>query len=122
MVLVDTSVWIGHFRKADQRLAGMLNWALVLTHPFVLGELACGSLKNRAAILSDLGALPAAASATHDETLRLIEHRLLWGKGIGWIDTHLLASALLTDCEFWTLDERLKRVAAELGVKRPHTL
>ena len=90
---------------------------MVLAHPFVVGELACGNLKNRTRILSDLEALPSAVSATHEEVMRLIEDRKLWGLGIGWIDTHLLASALLSNCQFWTLDGRLVRAAAAGGVK-----
>jgi predicted nucleic acid-binding protein len=117
MILVDTSVWIAHFRKGGPRLGELLSEALVLVHPFVVGELACGNLKNRARILSDLGALPSAVSATHEEVMRLIEDRKLWGLGIGWIDTHLLASALLSNCQFWTLDGRLVRAAAAAGVK-----
>lgn len=117
MILVDTSVWIAHFRKAGSRLGELLSEGLVMVHPFVLGELACGNLKNRVRILSDLEALPCAVSAAHEEVMRLIEARKLWGLGIGWIDAHLLASALLSDCQFWTLDGRLSHAAATAGVK-----
>jgi predicted nucleic acid-binding protein len=117
MILVDTSVWIAHFRKGGSRLAELLSEALVLVHPFVVGELACGDLRDRARILSDLEALPSAVSATHAEVIRLIEDRKLWGLGIGWIDGHLLASALLSNCQLWTLDTRLVRAAAAAGVK-----
>ena len=117
MILVDTSVWIAHFRKAGSRLGESLSEGLVMAHPFVLGELACGNLKHRARILSDLEALPSAVSATHEEVMRLIEERKLWSLGIGWIDAHLLASALLSNCQFWTLDGRLERAAAVAGVK-----
>jgi len=85
-------------------------------HPFVAGELACGSLKDRAVILSDLHALAPARLASNAEVLRLIEDRRLWGRGLGWIDVHLLASALLSNCWFWTLDVKLAKAAAELGV------
>lgn len=85
-------------------------------HPFVLGELACGSFKNRAVILSDLQELPSANPASTAEALQLIEDRRLWGRGLGWVDVHLLASALLSDCGLWTLDKRLGRAAAELGL------
>jgi predicted nucleic acid-binding protein len=118
MVLVDTSVWIDHFRRNSPALAELLDEATVLTHPFVLGELACGNMKNRGAILSSLEALPAAVPATHEETLRLIEDHRLWGRGIGWVDAHLLASALLSHCALWTLDDRLDRTASAAGVKR----
>src|SRR5204863_7053020 len=105
------------FRKSGSKLGELLTEALVLGHPFVRGELACGNLKNRARILSDLEALPSAVSATHEEVMRLVEARKLWGLGIGWIDGHLLASALLSDCQFWTLDGRLLRAAVAAGVK-----
>lgn len=117
MILVDTSVWIAHFRKGGSGLAELLSEALVLVHPFVVGELGCGNLRNRARVLSDLGALPSAVAATREEVMRLIEDRKLWGLGIGWIDGHLLACALLSNCRFWTLDRRLVRAAAAAGVK-----
>lgn len=117
MILVDTSVWIAHFRKGGSGLAELLSEALVLVHPFVVGELACGDLRNRARILSDLEALPSAVSATHQEVMRLIEDRKLWGLGIGWVDGHLLASALLSNCQLWTLDTKLVRAAAAAGVE-----
>ncbi len=117
MILVDTSVWIAHFRKAGSRLGELLSEGLVMAHPFVLGELACANLRNRVRILRDLEALPCAVCAAHEEVMRLIEARKLRGLGIGWIDAHLLASALLSDCPFWTLDGRLLRAAAAAGVK-----
>jgi predicted nucleic acid-binding protein len=114
MVLVDTSVWIQHFRQGQPVLANRLADGHVLIHPFVSGELACGSLKNRAEILFDLHALPQATLASNVEVFSLIEDRRLWGRGLGWIDLHLLASALLSDCRFWTLDKRLSHAATEL--------
>ena len=114
MVLVDTSVWIAHFREGQPGLADLLSNGLVLMHPFVPGELACGNLKNRAAILSHLGALPAATRASDSEVMSLIEARGLWGRGLGWIDAHLLAAAILSNCRFWTLDKRLESAASEL--------
>jgi hypothetical protein len=116
MILVDTSVWIAYFRIGGSKLGDLLNQALVMVHPFVMGELACGNLKNRARILSDLEALPSAVSATREEVMRLVEVRKLWGLGIGWIDAHLLASALLSNCQLWTLDGKLVRAAAAAGV------
>ncbi len=116
MVLVDTSIWIKHLRKTEPQLVELLNRALVLMHPLILGELACGSLNNRTGILRHLRALPAAVSASDEETQGLIEDRRLWGRGIGWIDAHLLASALLTNCRLWTGDERLRRVCEDAGV------
>jgi len=97
-------------------LADRLSGGLVLMHPFVAGELACGNLKNRAAVLSDLHALPPAILASNAEVLRFIEDRRLWGRGLGWIDLHLLASAVLSASEFWTLDRRLAHAARELGL------
>jgi hypothetical protein len=116
MILVDTSVWIAHFRIGGSKLGDLLNQALVMVHPFVMGELACGNLKRRTRILIDLEALPAAVCATHEEVMRLVEVRKLWGLGIGWIDAHLLASALLSNCQLWTLDGKLARAAAAVGV------
>ena len=117
MVLVDTSVWVSHIRSGEPHLAEFLEDGLVLTHPAVLGELACGNLRNRKAFLSDLSELQEAVAATNEEALVLIEGRKLWGRGIGWIDAHLLASSLLSGCFFWTLDERLKAVCQVAGIK-----
>ena len=97
-------------------MADRLSEGLVLMHPFVSGELACGNLRSRAAILSNLHALPSARLASNTEVLRLIEDRRLWGRGLGWVDVHLLASALLSHCGFWTLDKKLEEAAAELGL------
>jgi predicted nucleic acid-binding protein len=116
MILVDTSVWIQHFRRGEPALADYLSDGLVLIHPFVSGELACGSLKDRAATLSDLHALPPAKPASNTEVLQLIEDRRLWGRGLGWIDMHLLASAVLSHCGFWTLDKQLGEAARIVGL------
>ena len=116
MILVDTSVWVAHLRKGRVGLAELLTKALVLVHPFVVGELACGSLRNRTRILSDLQALPSTVLATHQEVMELIENRKLWGLGIGWVDGHLLASALLSHCQLWTLDRKLAHAAGAAGV------
>jgi predicted nucleic acid-binding protein len=116
-VLVDTSIWIEHFRKGHPRLPEFLRDGMVLMHPFVLGELACGNLKTRGEILGDLAELPKAVEATHEETLDLMERRKLWGRGIGWVDAHLIASALLSNCRFLTIDEKLHRAAAHAGVR-----
>ena len=116
MVLADTSVWIDHFRHGNPALADLLQDGLVLMHPFVAGELACGNVKNRAAILSHLQALPQATLASHAEVLQLIEDRRLWSRGLGWIDVHLLGSALLSNCRLLTLDTRLEKAAKELGL------
>jgi len=117
MILVDTSVWIDHLKTGDDNLARLLEAGRVLMHPFVLGELALGSLRNRQAILELLGQLPRAEMATDQEVLSLIEAETLHGTGIGLIDAHLLASARLTAGSFlWTRDKRLGRLAARLRV------
>lgn len=115
MILVDTSVWIDHLHRAVPRLVEALEREQVLTHPFVVGELACGELRQRRELLDLLAALPAAAVATDEEALLLIERRRLMGSGIGYIDVHLLASVMLfTGARLWTTDKRLKAVATDL--------
>lgn len=104
MLLVDTSVWIGHLRRSDERLVRALEAGTVLTHPFVIGELACGSMRRRAEFLGELERLPLAVEATHDEVLQLVERNRLQGRGLGWIDAHLLASARLTGSALYTHD------------------
>jgi predicted nucleic acid-binding protein len=117
MWIADTSVWIEHFRNGGSKLAGLLSEGRVLMHPCVAGELTCGNLKNRAHVFADLDALPYARVATDREVLFVIEDRTLWGRGLGWIDVHLLASALLTGCGVWTLDKRLERAGSDLGLR-----
>ena len=116
MILVDTSVWILHLRSRNERLRSLLYDEQVFCHPFVVGELACGTLRNRQEILSVLGALPQARIAEHGEVLHLLQGRHLYGRGLGWVDAHLLASALLTGCALWTLDKPLRRAAAALDI------
>jgi predicted nucleic acid-binding protein len=116
MVLVDTSVWIDHLRNGNARMKSLLHRELVLCHPFIVGELACGILHSRREILGLLAALPVARVAEHDEVLHLVETRDLSGRGLGWIDAHLLASALITGCSLWTLDGRLQKSAAALNL------
>ncbi|MBI5236563.1 MAG: type II toxin-antitoxin system VapC family toxin [Deltaproteobacteria bacterium] len=115
MVLVDTSVWVAHFRAGDSELERLLNDGRVLCHPFVAGELACGNLKNRAEILSLLQALPMALVIEHDEILRFVNSHRLTGRGIGYINIHLLASAMLANASLWTLDKMLGAVSSKLG-------
>ena len=117
MVLVDTSVWVAHLRDGNIGLEALLNEGRVAGHYFIIGELACGNLKNRSEILSLLHALPMAIHAEHDEVMELIETHSLMGKGLGYIDMHLLASALLTDAPLWTLDRKLDRTASKLKKK-----
>ena len=115
MILVDTSVWIDHLRKGAPALAAALEESRILMHPFVLGELACGNLKNRGEVLRLLRDLPAAPTVTDLEALGFIERRALMGRGIGYIDIHLLASATLAGpARLWTRNKRLAAVAAEL--------
>ncbi len=116
MVLVDTSVWIDDLRNGNKRLRNFLLDEEVVCHPFIVGELACGCLKNRAEILSLLRALPSARKAEDGEILLFIERCNLAGQGIGLVDVHLLASARLTGISLWTLDARLARVAVNLGL------
>jgi predicted nucleic acid-binding protein len=120
VILVDTSVWIDHLRRHVSPLAEALDAGEVLIHPYVIGELACGNLKNRHDVLNLLLALPRVVVATDDETLLFIEERKLTGRGIGYLDAHLLASVTLTpDARLWTRDKRLRAVAADLRVTPP---
>ena len=117
MILVDTSVWIEHLRLGEDGLAMLLNGSRVLTHPFVIGELACGNLRNRTEVLKLLRGLPQAPVASPDEVLFFVESNELMGQGIGFIDAHLLAAtSLFAASRLWTLDKRLERVAAKLDV------
>lgn len=117
MILVDTSVWIDHFRKASRKLASLLEAEDVAIHPFVLGELACGNLGNRKEIIALLHALPDATKVEDDEILLFIERHHLMGRGIGLIDTHILASCCLDSCLLWTRDKRLQVVAKEMNIE-----
>ncbi len=112
MVLVDTSVWIDHFKSTNAKLVGLLQEGEVATHPFVIGEIACGSLRQRDEILSLLPLLPKVKTASDQEVLALIKRHTLFGKGIGWVDAHLLAASLISHARLWTHDKRLERLAA----------
>jgi len=116
VILVDTSVWIDHLKSSEPRLVEHLEGGQVVSHPMVVGELALGSIRNRAAFLHLLSSLPETRLATHDEVLGLIEDRTLHGSGLSLVDAHLLAAALLTpDTVLWTRDKGLHRAAAGLG-------
>lgn len=120
MILVDTSVWIEHFRVGEPRLATLLRNGQVLTHPWVTGELALGRLSRRSEILGLLNNLPRANTATGGEVLELVEQRHLVGLGIGYVDAHLLAATLLTaGAGLWTRDKRLACIASGLGLLAP---
>lgn len=115
MILVDTSIWVGHLRSSDPNLAALLDESAVLTHPMVVGELACGNMPNRREVLHLLQALPPAPVATDGEALTFIERHQLMGRGIGYIDVHLLAAAALADgARLWTADARLASAARRL--------
>ncbi len=119
MILADTSVWIDHLRQGSDELAALLEANEILGHPHVTGELAMGNLRQRDLVLGSLEALPRCEVATDGEVLKLIDARMLHGKGIGYVDAHLLAGALLTpSARLWTLDKRLAAVAAELQVAK----
>jgi predicted nucleic acid-binding protein len=115
-VLVDTSVWIDHLRRANVRLGALLHGGQVVVHPFVVGELALGNVRRRAAVLGLLANMPRAPVATDAEVLTFIERRDLIGKGIGLVDAHLLASAVLAGVALWTFDKRLGDVATMLRI------
>jgi predicted nucleic acid-binding protein len=118
-MLVDTSVWINHFRRANPDLEHLLDQGDVLTHPFVIGELASGVLTKRSDILKHLAALPTALAAAHEEAMALVERHRLAGTGLGWIDVHLLASAKLSRLSLWIADRRLRQAAIDLGLAGP---
>ena len=116
MILADTSVWIQHFRYGNPQLQQSLVDDQILMHPLVWGEIACGNLRARSKILEDLRRMPSAMSAQHEEVLAFVEQHRLFGKGLTWIDLHLLASARLTGCRLWTLDVPLRDLASDFKV------
>lgn len=116
MILVDTSIWIDHIRKANRRLIGLLEAELVSMHPWIVGELACGNLADRARMLHLLRSLPRIAVPTDDEVLFFIDKHNISGKGVGYLDMHLLAAAALGSLKIWTCDKRLNEVASCLGL------
>jgi predicted nucleic acid-binding protein len=116
MVLVDTSIWITHLRKGYRQLENLLMDAEVICHPFIIGELACGNMKNRDDILSLLMSLPFAPLIDFDEFIFFIERNRLAGIGIGFVDVHLLASAQLAEVPLWTADKKLKAAADQLNL------
>ena len=115
MILADTSVWIDHLRRTDSQLRAALEANQIYIHPMVVGELACGNLRNRT-ILAHLQLLPHATVATHDEALAMIEQHKLMGRGVGFVDVHLLASAKLSNASLWTSDMRLAAIVSEFGI------
>ena len=121
MILVDTSVWVEHLRHGVPRLAALLQEGEVLIHPWVIGELACGNLRNRQQVLDLLQGLPMATVASDAEVLLLIGRDRLMGRGIGYVDAHLLASARLSHCRLWTQERRLAAMAQEQGLTMQET-
>ena len=116
MVLVDTSVWINHLRDGERHLEKLLFDGEVVCHPHIIGELACGNLKNRQEIISLLQELPISAVIEFQEFIHFVEQNQLGGKGIGFVDVHILASAKVDQIPLWTEDKRLKALAAHLGL------
>ena len=122
-VLVDTSVWVSHFKSANAQLVNLLSNDLVLTHPFVLGEIACGTPPKRIQLLQSLRELESTNVATPDEILRFIDQHVLYGKGRGLVDVSLLASVKITaGAVLWTMDQRLATLAKQCGVEYTATL
>ena len=122
MILADTSIWVDHLRSEDNYLASLLELNEIVIHPMVIGELACGNVGNRAEIFGLLRSIPSLPVATDDEVLFLIEYHQLMGRGIGYIDAHLLASVVMTPpATLWTIDRRLMSLADELGVAYDRT-
>ncbi len=120
MILVDTSVWVDHLRATDKVLAALLDTGMVLAHPFVVGELALGNLRQREIVLDALSGLPRTSVATDMEVLHFIDRHALFGRGVGYVDVHLLAAVQLTaGAQLWTKDRRLLGVAVELGLATP---
>ncbi|WP_369062404.1 PIN domain-containing protein [Caulobacter sp. 73W] len=117
MILVDSSVWVGHFREPNDQLVRLLEGRQVLCHPFISGEIALGNLRRRDIVLTSLRRLPQAVVARDSEVTDLVERKSLHGRGVGYFDVHLLASALVTpDAQLWSNDRRLALIASELGV------
>jgi len=116
MILLDTSVWVDHLRRGDARVVQILESGEAACHALVIGELACGNLKSRAQVIDLLRALPRSVPATDDEVLYFIERHKLMGRGIGYVDAHLLAAAALGESLLWTRDQRLHTIAVALGL------
>lgn len=115
VILIDASVWIDHIRSAESVISELVDARKVLCHPFVIGEVAMGQFRNRREFLSELGKLRSAEVAENDEAMALVERHSLFGRGIGYVDAHLLASAFLTpEARLWTRDKRLKETAQQM--------
>lgn len=120
MLLVDTAIWVDHIRKSDDDLERLLDDEMVLVHPFVVGEIALGLMKNLDLVVARLRKLPAAPIVKPDEVIALVKKAKLQGSGIGYVDAHLLASTLLTPgTKLWTRDRRLQAAAQRLAIAAP---
>jgi predicted nucleic acid-binding protein len=116
VILADTSVWVDHLRRGNQALARLLDDGNVCCHEFVIGELACGNLRRRTEVLHLLAQLPRSPTARHDEVIELVERRRLHGAGLGWVDAHLLTSAVVEGHYLWTLDKPLVAAAERMSI------
>jgi len=112
--LVDTSVWIDHFRSNSSALRRLVDDDLVMCHPLAISEIACGNMKRRSAVIESLAVLPTAPIIEYQEVLTFIETHQLFGQGLGWIDVHLLASTMLQQVTLWTRDQSLRNAARRL--------
>ena len=120
-MLVDTSVWVDHFRRGDAALTDALQTSQVWIHPFIVGELACGNLSSRVEVLGLLQSLPCLTKCSDEEVLVFIEQHRLMGRGIGYVDAHLLAATQLASTQLWTRDKRLNAAASELALAHTET-
>lgn len=116
MVLVDTSVWISHLRLGNSMLQKLLQEGRVASHPFIIGELACGNISNRTEIISLMQSLPMLDAVEHEELLLFIEYNKMMGAGLGFVDVHLMAAAMLAGIPLWTQDKRLKQTCSRLSI------
>ena len=116
MILVDTSVWISHFRHSNPKLQKMLQESQVACHPFIIGELACGNINNSTEIISLIQSLPMLDVVEHEELLLFIEHNKMMGTGLGLVDIHLMAAAILAGIPLWTQDKKLKQACSRLNI------
>lgn len=116
MVLADTSIWLEYLSSGNRGMGSLLERKAVAMHPFVIGELACGNLRDRPGFLARLRLIPAAPLASQDEAMHFLESHKLWGHGINWVDLHLLASSRLAGAHLWTRDKALHKAAEKLRV------
>ncbi|MFC1884285.1 type II toxin-antitoxin system VapC family toxin [Thermodesulfobacteriota bacterium] len=116
LILVDTSVWIRHLRESEINLIHLLEQGLVACHPFIVGEIACGGIKNRKEIIDLLNDLPSTDILDHQDIMEFIEYRKIMNKGLGYVDVHLLGSALVSETSLWTFDKALRKIANQLSI------